>query len=81
MLQIKKRNLAFRGRITVKKRKKSTARTNTDNHWCGFSSLESAERRERTEGRHGCHVTALEQVGICKIFGVGDVAITFTLSK
>ncbi len=59
-----------------RKRKQSTARTNTDNHWCSFSSLEGTERREGTEGRHGCHVTALGQFGICKIFGVGYVAIT-----
>ncbi len=54
------------------------SRTNTDNHWCGVSLLESTERREGTEGRHGCRVTALGHVGICKIFGVGYVAITFT---
>ncbi len=44
-----KRNSEFRGRITVRKRKPLTARTNTDNHWCSFSSLESAERREETD--------------------------------
>ncbi len=65
----------------MKKRKQSMARSNTDNHWCRFSSLERAERRVGNEGRHGCHVTALGQVGICKIFGVGCVAITFTQPK
>ncbi len=54
------------------------ARTNADNHWCGFSSLESAERREGTEDRHACRITALGRVGICEIFGVGYVAITLT---
>ncbi len=44
-------------------------------HW------RTSERRERTEGRHGCRVTALGQVGNCKIFGAGYVAITFTLPK
>lgn len=50
----------------------------TDNHLCRFSLLWTAEIREGTEERHGCHVAALGRVGICKIFGVGYVAITFT---
>ncbi len=61
----------FRGRITVKKRKRSMPSTNMDNHWCSFFLLKSTERREGTEGRLQCRVTALGQVGICKIFGVG----------
>ncbi len=72
MLQIKKE---------LGVQRKDYSQKNTDNRWCSFSSLESAERREGTEGRHKCHVTALGRDGICKIFGVGYVSITFTLPK
>lgn len=51
-------------------------RTNMD--WCIFFLMDSAERRERLRADR-CHITALGQVGIGKIFGVGCIAITFTL--
>lgn len=43
-------------------------------NWRSFSSLEIIP-----EGKHGCFITALGQVGICKIFGVAYGAFTLTL--
>ena len=39
-----------------------SGRTNMDNHGVAIP-----ERREETEGRHGCCFTPLRQVDICKI--------------
>lgn len=51
-------------------------RTITDNLWGSFSLLESAERREGTEDRHRCCITALGQMDICTLFGAGYVTFT-----
>lgn len=59
----KKETQSSEEELQSKKRKRST---NMDNHWCSFSSLESAESMEGTDNRHNVALLLLDRLVFVK---------------